>query len=82
MFCTVCGYTRNPETIPATGHADANNDNTCDKCGSTYMENGSIVCSCSCHKNGFFNELIYKILSFFWRLFGINKSCECGRVHY
>jgi len=82
MYCTACGYTRHPETIPATGHADSNNDNTCDKCGSTYMQGGAMVCSCSCHKNGFFNELIYKILSFFWRLFGINKSCECGTVHY
>ena len=82
MYCTVCGYNRISETIPAFGHSDANNDGTCDNCGSTYMQGGSIVCSCSCHKNGFFNELIYKILSFFWRLFGMNKSCECGKVHY
>ena len=81
-YCTSCGYTQQPQTIPATGHADVNNDNSCDKCGATYMQGGEIVCSCSCHKTGFFNELIYKILSFFWRLFGSNKSCECGRVHY
>ncbi|MBE6784635.1 MAG: hypothetical protein E7538_00175 [Ruminococcaceae bacterium] len=81
-YCTSCGYTQQPQTIPATGHADVNNDNSCDKCGATYMQGGNIICSCSCHKNGFFNELIYKILSFFWRLFGTNKSCECGKVHY
>ncbi len=81
-YCASCGLTMYSETIPATGHADTNGDNTCDKCGATYMENGSIVCSCSCHKNGFFNEIIYKILSFFWKLFGTNKSCECGKVHY
>ncbi len=81
-YCTSCGYTQQPQTIPATGHADVNNDNSCDKCGATYMQGGEIVCSCSCHKTGFFNELIYKILSFFWRLFGSNKSCECGKVHY
>lgn len=81
-YCTACGYTQHPEKIPATGHADVNNDNTCDKCGATYMQGGEVVCSCRCHKNGFFNELIYKILSFFWRLFGTNKSCECGKVHY
>lgn len=81
-YCTTCGYTQHPETIAATGHADVNNDNTCDKCGATYMNGDTIICSCYCHKNGFFNELIYKILSFFWRLFGSNKSCECGKVHY
>ncbi len=81
-YCTSCGYTQQPQTIPATGHADVNNDNSCDKCGATYMQGGNIICSCSCHKTGFFNELIYKILSFFWRLFGTNKSCECGKVHY
>ena len=29
-----------------------------------------------------FSKLIYKILCFFWKLFGIGKSCECGTVHY
>lgn len=81
-YCTTCGYTQHPDSIPATGHVDANRDNTCDKCGATYMQGGNIVCKCSCHKNGFINEFIYKILSFFWRLFGTNKSCECGKVHY
>lgn len=82
LYCTSCGFTQNPSSIPALGHVDANKDNACDRCGGTYMEGGQIVCTCNCHKSGIFNELIYKILLFFWRLFGMNKSCACGRVHY
>ena len=81
-YCTTCGYTQYPDPIPATGHADINHDNKCDGCGAAYTNGGTFLCSCSCHKSGMFNELIYKILSFFWKLFGISKTCECGVVHY
>ncbi len=80
--CTRCGITQPSEPIPALGHVDANNDHVCDRCSGTYMEGGDIVCVCNCHKVGFFNELIYKILRFFWQLLGKNKTCACGAIHY
>jgi len=80
--CTTCGLNQPSETIPALGHVDVNNDHICDRCSGTYMEGGQIVCTCNCHKVGFFNELIYKILRFFWKLMGSNKTCACGAIHY
>lgn len=38
-------------------------------------------CDHICHKDGF-EGFIYKILRFFWKLFGTNKVCECGVNHY
>ncbi len=38
-------------------------------------------CSCMCHKTGFMG-FIYKIVNFFWKLFGMNKTCSCGVAHY
>ncbi len=38
-------------------------------------------CPCRCHKDGFDN-LIYKILRIFWKLFRTHEFCECGAKHY
>lgn len=68
---------------PATGHKDTNNDGKCDGSGCNKNLNDSTGdCGCACHKNGWFAKLIYKILRFFWKLFGIGKSCDCGAIHY
>ena len=40
-----------------------------------------ISCNHICHKSGFVN-VIYKIMCIFWKLFGVNKYCSCGNVHY
>jgi|GEM_PF-5742932 len=32
-ICSACGVELRVEAIPATGHSDANSDNTCDNCG-------------------------------------------------
>lgn len=65
-------------------HADGDGDGKCDGCNSLfYDENeGSKTCGCICHKENFISRIIYKILSIFWKLFKIGKSCECGAVHY
>ena len=64
-------------------HADDNNDGKCDECNSQfYGEDGEKNCGCICHKEGWFMKFIYKIIKFFWKLFGIGKACECGTVHY
>ena len=38
-------------------------------------------CDCNCHKDGFMG-FIWKIQRFFSKLFGINKTCDCGIKHY
>lgn len=44
-------------------------------------EEPSENCSCNCHKGGF-TGFIWKILRFFYKLFGTNKTCACGVSHY
>lgn len=38
-------------------------------------------CDHICHSDGF-KLLIYKFCLVFWKLFKINKECDCGRYHY
>ncbi len=38
-------------------------------------------CGHICHKSGI-AKFFYKILRFFWKLFKINKVCDCGFEHY
>lgn len=73
LFSCECGesYT---EAIPKTKHIDENDDHSCDICGKG-------VCSHLCHKSGFMG-FIWKIVQFFWKLFGMNPICECGAQHY
>ncbi|MGN1419161.1 MAG: hypothetical protein ACI4W6_07515, partial [Acutalibacteraceae bacterium] len=79
LTCTVCGQSQT-QKIPLADHSDSNDDGVCDECGSM-MENPSENCSCMCHKTGFVG-FIYKIIRIFWKLFGINKICDCGVNHY
>ncbi|MFI3141011.1 MAG: NPCBM/NEW2 domain-containing protein [Clostridia bacterium] len=65
------------ETAEYTTHTDSNKDGLCDDCGTSLTEN----CSCICHKGGI-SEFFYKIALFFWKIFGINKTCACGIYHY
>ena len=82
--CYRCGYSQNADNSyvdPAKGHSDSNADGQCDVCGKDLGSPAS-KCNCACHKEGAFSKFIYKILRFFWKLFGMNKSCSCGNVHY
>ncbi len=54
-----------------SGCGDFDYDGHCDSCW-------EILCSHSCHNNGFF----WRIVNFFNRLFGINEYCECGAWHW
>lgn len=73
----------------ATEESDGTKTATCEFCGATdtIIDIGSKLdskddsCSCNCHKGGF-NGIIWKILNFFYKLFGINKTCACGVAHY
>ena len=81
-YCTRCEYTQQATPITAYGHQDADGNGACDYCDGAFTNGGNFICTCSCHKTGFFNELIYKIISFFWKLLGSNKICACGDIHY
>lgn len=78
----------------ATEEADGTKTATCDFCGATdtVTDEGSKIvnnndnndnssCSCNCHKKGF-SAFIWKILCFFYKIFGMNKTCACGIAHY
>lgn len=74
--CSLCGAEKT-DVIAKTAHRDINGDLLCDFCGESITKN----CSCMCHKDGFYG-FIYKIVRFFWKLFGTNKECSCGAKHY
>ena len=38
-------------------------------------------CKHICHRKGIL-AFFYKIARFFWKIFGINKFCDCGAAHY
>lgn len=78
----------------AYAHYDENEDGKCDECSVSIEVNlpdepetpdepgtSQEKCTCNCHKSGFF-EFIWKILCFFYRLFGINPVCDCNVNHY
>lgn len=73
----------NGKVIEALGHGDHNGDDYCDHCGGFLHENeDGTNCNCICHKRHWFMRIIYKILSFFWKLFGISRTCCSAGVHY
>lgn len=78
--CTYGCGTSETKDISATGHKDGNPyDGYCDVCGA---ETDAVKdCSCNCHKGGFMG-FIWKIMSFFQKLFKTNQTCACGMAHY
>ena len=38
-------------------------------------------CKCICHRAGF-HGFVFKIISMFYKIFGTNPVCTCGRYHY
>lgn len=87
--CTKCDYRVDVQsTIKATGHnfvLQENGTHSCTKCFE-HLVNGDeanpATCSCICHNQDGLAKFFFKILLFFFKLFGMNQSCECGVVHY
>ena len=78
--CTYNCGTSEEKVIPATGHKDSDPYNGyCDTCDeeTDAMKN----CSCNCHKDGIMG-IIWKIISFFYKIFKTNPQCTCGASHY
>ena len=86
-FCTLCGDYYPAVTIPAIGHniVDYNGEDFCTNCYK-YMidtEQGeTIECKCLCHNHDGLAKTVFKFLLFFYKLFNIKQTCECGTVHY
>lgn len=82
--CLLCDASIRTEEISAKGHKDENNDGKCDDpdCSTNKTPDSSSECSCLCHNENAIMQFIYKIVKFFWKLFGMNRSCDCGNVHY
>ena len=94
--CSDCSYDQHLDErwishysalYPMKAHQDNDGDNKCDECKSNINQESEVEkdengCDCICHKESWFMQLIYKIIRFFWKLFKIGKSCECGAVHY
>ncbi len=80
--CTDCGFEEGGAVLPMLDHADKNGDGQCDSCNGKMSDDGSSACSCICHKQNAFMKFIFKIVNFFWKLFKIGKTCDCGAVHW
>ncbi|MCH5198324.1 MAG: hypothetical protein J1E34_05400 [Oscillospiraceae bacterium] len=77
VYCYDCQkWVSGHETIAAR-HIDDDNNGICDSCGNVLTK-----CTHICHNNNLFINFFYKIVRFFWKLFGINKYCACGYKHY
>ncbi len=83
--CDVCGEViLAPQATEKAPHYDGNHDGLCDNCLQPLptQPGGGSDHSCICHKDDFFNKIIFSIAKVFWKLFKINKVCACGSLHY
>ncbi len=79
-ICNECERVVKETTIAPTGHKDNNGDGKCDDCSTSVSISKN--CGCICHKDSFLMRLIYAILRFFWKIFGITRTCGCAATHY
>ena len=80
VVCATCGLVITEHKIinTTTKHVDNDGDGNCDNCGKSMSGN----CNCLCHKKSWISRTFYKFILFFWKLFRISKTCDCGAVHY
>lgn len=59
---------------------DKNHDGICDICDADSTKS----CSCLCHSTNEFFKFIHDILTFLYKLFGMNeyRYCDCGKAHW
>lgn len=92
LFCTICKNEVKQETIAATGHnlvPQVHNGSVsayiCDRCYQYEIkadDGSTVMCDCMCHNSDGIAGTLYRIVSFFNKLFGRNQYCECGVQHY
>lgn len=81
VYCSVCNEEISHETviISATGHADNDGDGYCD--ADNELLDPTVECGCNCHRSGI-SRFFFNFILFFQRIFGANKTCDCGVAHY
>ena len=80
--CGRCGEVLKAQETVIKPHRDADGDGKCDECGKEIHHSTDLNCDCICHKTHWLMKFKYAILRFFWKLFKIGKSCDCGATHY
>ena len=77
-----CGDSYTDDYTEIVDHADNDGDTLCDMCKAEIpKEDETVDCSCNCYQSGFMG-FIWKIIKFFYKLFGMIPVCECGAAHY
>lgn len=77
IYCLDCGEKISEGESKELLDHNYNADGICEMCEKDRTEN----CTHMCHKTGFMG-IIWKILRFFYKLFGSNPVCQCGIKHY
>lgn len=82
-YCTTCSTESYSEIIPKLSHIDENNDGYCDLCVSKYREDSGVYCSCMCHSESAFIQMLMPLFRLIWQILGIdNCHGDCEAVHY
>ncbi len=92
MYCTLCKAVFEQEIIEASGHNFVEQNTPgegavriCDKCYEYEIigdAGQNITCNCLCHNSNGIAKTIWKFITFFCKLFGMNQECKCGIAHY
>lgn len=70
--CSLCQSVASEEIQPSHNF----NGDKCKVCGYSKIDD----CKCKCHTKGI-SKIIFNIINFFQKLFGVNKICACGVSH-
>ncbi|MBQ3136454.1 MAG: hypothetical protein IJB74_03125 [Clostridia bacterium] len=91
LYCTECGTDFEQKVIPALGHKfveqftpDEGSVRICERCNKYEIISGgeTVTCNCLCHNSNGLAKTIWKFITFFFKIFGMNQECKCGTVHY
>ncbi len=92
LYCTGCGATFEQEVIHSYGHdfveqfsPEEGSVRICDRCYKYEIigDGGApVTCNCLCHNSNGIAKTIWKFITFFFKLFGMNQECKCGTAHY
>ena len=82
-YCTTCSTESYSEVIPQLSHADADGNGKCDHCLSQYREDSDVYCSCMCHSENSFMQMLMPLFRLIWQILGIdNCHGDCNAIHY
>lgn len=92
FYCSACANVFEQEVIPALKHSFVEQYTPgegavriCERCFEYEIiadDDTPVTCSCLCHNSNGLAKIVWKIVTFFFKLFGMNQQCKCGIVHY